>query len=62
MNAITYIEPAAYDALVAKLDQRRILTDKMLRRMKNASLAEKIAIRTEIKALSESINALMAGE
>ena len=54
---VTFVEPAAYDALVAKLEHRRILTDKLLHRMKNASLADKLAIKAEIKALSESIYA-----
>lgn len=54
-----YVEPAVYDELVAKLDRRRILTDKLLHRMKNASLAEKLAINAQISALSADIGAIV---
>ena len=57
-----YIEPALYDELVAKLERRRVETAKLLRLMKAApTLAEKRAIKAEIKSLSNDIYKIVEG-
>lgn len=61
MTEAKYIEPEAYNALVALMDQRRDIVAKMnrLTRRKNPSMASYKKLRLENQRLSQAIDAIV---